>query len=113
MSNKVMIVWATLVTSILLGIYAFASYYKDELKYISLKEEVKSDVLNYIKEKNVKLPLNITSEELEEKGYIKELRLDDKVCAADIRVDKKFMFYNYDIDFTCISTEENNEKDTI
>lgn len=106
MSNKIIIVWGSLITLLVCALFLIGSKYKGEVKYISLKEEVKTSVKKYIKDNNLKLPLEITSEELESLGYIKELRLEDKICACDIYVSKKLLFTNYDIDFTCITSEE-------
>ena len=71
-----------------------------------VKEEVKIAVKDYISsEKITKYPFKITTEELEEKGYLKELKLDNKLCAADIEVTKK-VFKSYDIEFTCVNVEK-------
>ena len=109
MSNKLIVIWGSVIILLVGTVYFIGIKYKDELKYISLKEEVKDSVKEYIKRNDIKLPLEITSEELEENNYIKELKLDDKICAADITVDKKFLFYNYDIEFTCIDLKTNEE----
>lgn len=109
MSNKLIIVWGSIIILLVGTIYFIGVRYEDELKYVSLKNELKGTVKEYIKDNNSKLPLKLTTEELEEQGIIGELKIDDKICAADILVDKKFIFYDYDIEFTCIKVEDKNE----
>lgn len=106
MSNKLIIVWGSLIILLVCTLFLIGSKYKGEVKYISLKEEVKTSVKKYMKDNNLKLPLEITSEELETLGYIKELKLEDKTCVCDIYVSKKLIFTNYDINFTCITSKE-------
>lgn len=106
MSNKLIVVWGTVIILLVGTIYFIGVKYENELKYIALKNELKESVKEYISDNKVKLPLEITSEELEEDEYIGELKVDNKLCAADIKVDKKFLFYNYDIDFTCIKVDD-------
>ena len=104
MNEKIIALWGFIII-FLVGVICFIGiHYEDEIKYIKLKEDVKDSVKEYIKNEDVRLPLEITTEELEEKKYIKTLKLDDKICAADIKVEKKFwIFKSYDIDFTCIN----------
>lgn len=106
MSEKTIVLWGFLIVLLVGVIYFIGIKYEGEFKYINLKTEIKSAVKDYVKEEDIDLPLEITTEELEEKGYIKELKLEDKVCAATIKVDKKFIFYNYDIKFECINVTE-------
>jgi len=106
MSNKLIVVWGAVIILLVGTIYFIGVKYEDELKYISLKNELKSSVKKYIKDNDVKLPFEISTEELEEQEYIGELKLDDKICAADIKVEKNFIFYDYNIDFTCIAIDE-------
>lgn len=103
MSTKTIVLWGFIIVLLIGLLYFIGIKYESEIKYINLKTEVKSSVKDYIKDNNLKVPLTITTEELEEKYYIGELKLDDKVCAATISVDKRFIFYSYDIDFTCIN----------
>ncbi len=110
MSNKLIVVWGTVIILLVGTIYFIGVKYEEELKYISLKNELKDTLKEYIKDNDSKLPLKITSEELEEQEYIGELKIDDKICAADIEVDKKFLFYDYNIEFTCIKLEEDETK---
>ena len=63
-------------------------------------------IMKYIKENNIKDDFEITSEELESEGYLKEIKLDDKICAADISVKKVLIFKKYNIEFTCIKNKE-------
>lgn len=103
MSEKTIFLWGFIIVLLVGVVYFVGIKYEGEIKYISLKNEVKSSVKEYIKKEDKTLPLSVTTEELEEKGYIKELKLEDKVCAATINVDKKFIFYNFDINFECIN----------
>lgn len=109
MNEKIIALWGFIII-LLVGIICFVGiHYEDEIEYIKLKEEVKDSVKKYIKSEDAPLPLEITTEELEEKKYIKELKLDEKVCAADVKVKKVFwVFKSYDIDFTCINPNINN-----
>lgn len=106
MSNKIIVLWGTVVTLLILTIYVIGVLHEEEIKYIKLKEEVKTSVNKYIEMEEVKLPLEITTEELEEKEYIGELKLEDKICAADIKVDKKWIFKTFDIKFECVKVGE-------
>ncbi len=105
MSNKVIVFWGIIITLLCSAIYIIGVYYKNELDYINLKTKIKTSVKEYINKENKDLPLEITSEELEKKGYIGKLELEEKICAADIKVTKKFLMNNYDINFTCINPE--------
>ena len=105
MSNKIIVFWGFIIVSIVCAIYFIGIKYESELKYVNLKNEVKRASKRYIKDKDAKLPITITTETLENEGYIKELKLDEKVCAADVKVLKKFFFYAYDIKFVCVNTE--------
>lgn len=105
MSNKVIVVWGSIIILLVCTLFLIGSKYQGEIKYMSLKEEVKTSVKKYMKDNNLKAPLVITSEELESLGYIKELKLEEKVCASDINVSKKFIFTTYDIKFTCIKSK--------
>lgn len=106
MNNKIIVVWGIIIIILVSIIYYIGITYQNEIKYISLKEEVKIAVKDYISsEKITKYPFKITTEELEEKGYLKELKLGNKLCAADIEVTKK-VFKSYDIEFTCVIVEK-------
>lgn len=105
MSNKVIVLWGFIIVFLVCSVYFIGLKYEGEIKYINLKKEIKESVKEYINDNDIDLPFSITSENLESEGYIGELKLDDKVCAADITVSKKFLFYSYDIKFTCINTE--------
>ena len=76
MNNKIIVVWGIIIIILVSIIYYIGITYQNEIKYISLKEEVKIAVKDYISsEKITKYPFKITTEELEEKGYLKELKL--------------------------------------
>ncbi|MCI8331142.1 MAG: hypothetical protein HFE04_03485 [Bacilli bacterium] len=106
MSNKLIIIWGSVIILLVGTIYFIGVKYEEELKYISKKNELKEVVKEYIKDNHTKLPIKITTEELEEQEYIEEIKMEDKICAADIKVSKKLIFYDYDIEFTCIKIEE-------
>ncbi len=106
MNNKVIVFWGLIIILLVLTIYYIGVKHKNELKYISLKEDVKVATNKYINDYKKELPLEITTEELEEKGYIEELILDDKICEADIKVNKLLLWKNYEIKFTCINKEK-------
>ncbi len=106
MSNKLIMIWGTIIILLVGTIYFIGVKYEEELKYISLKNELKESVKEYIADKKPKYPLKITTEELEEEGYINELKIEDKICAADIKVEKTFLFRDYNIEFTCLKVEE-------
>lgn len=105
MSNKLIVLWGFIIVLLVCIIYFIGIKYEDEIKYVNLKNDVKESVKKYIDDNEVELPFSITTEELEEKGYIDELKLNEKICAADVKVSKKFLFYSFDIKFTCINTE--------
>lgn len=105
MSNKVIVAWGFIIVFLVLAVYFIGIKYQNELKFVTLKNEIKKAAEKYIKDKDVSIPVVITTETLESEGYIKELKLNEKICAADINVSKKFLFYNYDIDFLCINPE--------
>ncbi len=105
MSNKIIALWGFIIVSLVCSVYFIGVKYQSEIKYINLKETIKDAARKYVEDNETKLPITITTEELESKGYIGELKLDDKVCAADITVKKKFLFYSYDVKFECVNTE--------
>lgn len=106
MNKRVIVLWSIIVVGLFLTILVIGITNKEELKYIKLKNEVKEVTKEYIKDNNIdKYPVTISSEILEEKDYIDELILDNKVCACDIVVNKKLIFYTYNIKFTCINKE--------
>lgn len=105
MSNKIIVLWGFIIVILVCAIYFIGIKYENEIEYINLKTEVKEAVKKYIKDNDLVLPITLTTEELESKGYIGELRIEEKVCAADVTVSKKFLFYSFDIDFTCVNTE--------
>lgn len=107
MSNKTIIIWILLISVLVFIIGYIGITKKDELEYINLKNKVKEITKDYIHDNNIdKFPFTITTEELEEKDYLDELKLNNKVCAGDIKVTKKFVFYKYDIKFTCVNVEK-------
>lgn len=110
MSKRIILIWGFLIVGLVLGIYIIAITNEEEIKYISKKNELKEVVKDYIEDNKItRFPFTITTEELEEKDYLKEVKVDDKTCAVDITVNKKFIFYSYKMKFTCISTKENDE----
>lgn len=105
MSKKVIALWGFIVVALAAIIYIIGITKEEELKYISLKNDVREATKEYIKNNNIKdYPFTITTEELEEKDYLGELKLENKLCAADITVTKKFILKKYKIEFTCINT---------
>ena len=107
MNKRIFIVWGLLIALLVLGIGYIGITKKEEIKYISLKNEVKKATKEYINDNNIKVyPFKITTEKLEEKDYLKELKINNKVCAGDIVVNKKIIFYSYDIKFTCVNVEK-------
>lgn len=105
MSNKLIMLWGFVIVLLVSLVYFIGIRYEDEIKYVNLKSDVKEAVKKYVEENDVSLPFSITTETLEEEGYIDELKLNEKVCAADVIVKKKFLFYSFDIKFTCINVE--------
>ena len=106
MSNKIIILWGSIIILLITILFIIGINYEKEIKYINIKQEVKESVKKYIKENNIKNDFEITSEELESEGYLKEIKLDDKICAADISVKKVLIFKKYNIEFTCIKNKE-------
>lgn len=106
MSNKIIILWGSIIILLITILFIIGINYEKEIKYINIKQEVKESVKKYIKENNIKDNFEITSEELESEGYLKEIKLDDKICAADISVKKVLIFKKYNIEFTCIKNKE-------
>lgn len=106
MSNKTLVIWGSIIIFLVCVIFIIGTFYKSEIKYITLKEEVKTSTKEYINKHDVTYPFKITTEELESLGYLDELLIDDKVCAGDISVTKKWIFKSYKIDFTCITKEK-------
>lgn len=106
MSNKIIILWGSIIILLITILFIIGINYEKEIKYIDIKQEVKESVKKYIKENNIKDDFEITSEELESEGYLKEIKLDDKICAADISVKKVLIFKKYNIEFTCIKNKE-------
>ncbi|MCI6350195.1 MAG: hypothetical protein MR779_04750 [Tenericutes bacterium] len=106
MSNKIIILWGSIIILLITILFIIGINYEKEIKYINIKQEVKESVKKYIKENNIKDDFEITSEELESEGYLKEIKLDDKICAADISVKKVLIFKKYNIEFTCIKNKE-------
>ena len=106
MSNKIIILWGSIIILLITILFIIGINYEKEIKYINIKQEVKESVKKYIKENNIKDDFEITSEELESEGYLKEIKLDDKICAADISVKKVLIFKKYNIEFNCIKNKE-------
>ena len=106
MSNKIIILWGSIIILLITILFIIGINYEKEIKYINIKQEVKESVKKYIKENNIKDDFEITSEELESEGDLKEIKLDDKICAADISVKKVLIFKKYNIEFTCIKNKE-------
>ena len=106
MSNKIIILWGSIIILLITILFIIGINYEKEIKYINIKQEVKESVKKYIKENNIKDDFEITSEELESEGYLKKIKLDDKICAADISVKKVLIFKKYNIEFTCIKNRE-------
>ncbi len=105
MSNKIIVLWGFIIVMLVCGVYFIGIKYESEIDYINLKNDVKSAAKRYVEDKDVSLPFTISTEKLEGEGYIGELRLDEKVCAADVTVNKRFVFHTFDISFTCVNTE--------
>ncbi len=102
MSNKVILVWGGLVVVIISTILLLGYKFNGEIEYVKMKQSIRNSVYNYIGDNDVKFPLEISTEKLEEENYLEEIRIGNKLCAADVVVNKKFVIYNYDISFTCV-----------
>jgi len=105
MSNKLIVLWGFIIVLLVSIVYFIGIKYQDEIKYVNLKNDVKEATKKYVEDNDLELPLSITTEELEEKGYIGELKLNEKICAADVKISKKLLFYSFDIKFTCVNVE--------
>ena len=110
MSNKVIVQWGSIIVFLVCVIFVIGTFYQNEIKYITLKEEVKTSAKEYINKHEVTYLFKITTEELESLGYLDELKIEDKVCIADVTVTKKWIFKKYKIDFTCITKEKTKQK---
>lgn len=110
MSNKVIIVWGFIITMLVLIIYLLGIKYDDEKEYIGLKKEIKESALKYIEENNIEIPFIISSNELIEKGYLDELKLDDKICISTVEVNKWMTFKSFNISLKCEYVPESNEE---
>lgn len=105
LNNKIIVLWGFIIVMLVCAVYFIGIKYENEIKYINLKTEVKEAAKKYVDDKELDLPFSVTTEILESEGYIGELKLDDKVCAADITVSKRFIFHTFDIKFTCVNVE--------
>lgn len=107
MNKKVIALWGFIIVALVIIIFIIGITKEEELKYISLKNDIREATKEYIENNNIKdYPFTITTEELEEKDYLDELKLENKLCVADITVTKKIIFKKYNIKFTCINIEK-------
>ena len=106
MSNKIIALWGFIVVSIVAAILVIGFNYKKELEYVDMKQTIRKSVYAYMGDNDVTLPFKISTEKLEEENYLDELKLGDRLCAADVMVDKKFIIYKYDIEFTCVDVSK-------
>ena len=114
MSKRIILIWGFLIVGLVLGIYIIAITKEEEIKYISKNNNLdyKCSKKNHCKLKKfhlIKELLNILDICICDQDYLKEVKVNDKTCAVDITVNKKFIFYSYKMKFTCISTKENDE----
>ena len=108
MSNKLIVLWGSVIVFLVCVIFVIGVFYKSDIKYVTLKEEVKTSTKEYINKHDITYPFTITSQELVSLGYLDKLEIDDKECSARVLVSKKWIFKNYKIDFTCINKEKAN-----
>ncbi len=107
MNKKVIALWGFIIVALVIIIFIIGITKEEELKYISLKNDIREATNEYIENNNIKdYPFTITTEELEEKDYLDELKLENKLCVADVTVTKKFIFKKYNIKLTCINVEK-------
>ncbi|MEG2457479.1 MAG: hypothetical protein RSB41_01130 [Bacilli bacterium] len=101
------LLWSLIIILLSLFLLYIGLYYKDNKDKIKLQDELKESALKYIKEENIKLnpSIEINSEDLVKKGYMKEQVLDNKPCTSKINITKTFIFKTYKYKYTCIIKE--------
>ena len=105
MSNKVIVLWGSVIVLLVLAIYTFGVMRKDNLKQLEAEKLVKESLNNYMDDNEIELPYKTTTEELIKNGYLEEIIVDNRVCNATVTVKKKLLGKDYDIKFTCINEE--------
>ena len=102
MSNKIIILWGTVIFLLCTTVLVFGKYYNSKYEYIEADEMVKIYIKEYFKEKDVKLSfkeeIKVTSELLNKTIKIKEID-----CTYEAIVKNYFVFKTYKINDNCVN----------
>lgn len=107
MSNKVIFLWSFIVLLILSSIFVMGIYYKKREIYLETDKIVKEYLKDYIKEGQINIEkfntYEVTSEELKNKGYFEEIKVNDMLCEFKAYIKNYILFNNYQIKYKCIN----------
>ena len=106
MSGKFIFLWSVIILSLIISIAYLGIKEEKHEKYKEMENTLKIAVNKYIDYENKKIPFKITSEELIEKDYLKDLTYENHTCSAIINVNKLLFWNKYKIEFTCSKENE-------
>lgn len=105
MSNKVIVLWTTIIIIIITSIFLIGKYHEKNYKYYETNKEVKTYLKRYIDEENIKVDkfntIIIDSKELREKKYIEEIEVNDATCEFIAKIKNYIIFKAYKIKYEC------------
>lgn len=107
MSNKIIILWATIIIVIITSIFLIGKYHEKNYKYYETNKEVKLYLKRYIEEENIKIDnfntIIIDSEELKDKKYFEEIKVNYATCEFVAKIKNYVIFKAYKIKYECIN----------
>lgn len=105
MNDRVIIIWGFLVVLIASSIMLLGNYYNKNYEYIETNKMVKEHLKEYIKKEKIKIPIlsavDISSEELKDKFYIEEIKMESSNCEFTSKVKNYIIFKTYKTDYKC------------
>lgn len=107
MSNKIIILWVTIIMIIISSIFLIGKYYEKNYKYYVTNKEVKSYLKKYMEKENVKITkfssIIIDSKELKEKKYMEEIKVNDASCEFIAKIKNYIIFNTYNLKYECVN----------
>lgn len=106
MNNKFMLIWFIVILIIFGSILTYSVNYMKKHPFLKLEHKIKESAKNYMKDyEGIKpdkfIELTITSEELQKKDYLEELKYKNKKCSGKVVVKNENNKYKYIPNIVC------------
>lgn len=112
MNSKIMFFWGLLIVLICASLIIISNLKQDRV-LLKLEKELKTSTYSYIKDNDLIPDYNesmiVSLDTLLEEKYIKENELYDEYCIKSVKMIKKFIFNEYEIEKKCDTVIKNEE----